>query len=61
MDNIKVADVNKDDDVDSSDVSRILTYYAASSTGKKPELDIQQSYIHLPLRLERQYIKKAAM
>lgn len=35
MDNIKVADVNKDDDVDSSDVSRILTYYAANSTGKK--------------------------
>ena len=39
MDNIKVADVNKDDDVDSSDVSRILTYYAASSTGKKPTWD----------------------
>ena len=33
------ADVNKDYSVDSSDASKILAYYAESSTGKTPSWD----------------------
>ena len=36
---LKSADVNNDDVVDTSDASKILAYYAIVSTGKEPTWD----------------------